>query len=149
MIPTNLETEVRIYLNAPPVTPQRYSVWNKITSLPSSQKGLLIALSIQSICSIVATGVLFSIPDPPQNDSLGSNFIGTPIISANCHKWSLFVGSLVSNFVTGTVFTYFLQENKETIASTITPEIATAIQNSIERKLHSLEVDSTHITVHI
>lgn len=143
MTPINPETHV--LLGTQTAMPQRYSVWNRMASWPLSQKGLLLALSIQSICAIASTIGLFSTPDPP-HDPILAYFVDSAIISKNCQQWTLLIASLTTGLATGLVAMHFLQKNKERTENTITPEIVAAIQNKVDleiQKIANSRTDST------
>lgn len=136
MIPIN--PEVRVLLDSQGEAPQqRYSVWNRMTAWPLSQKGLLLAVSIQSICAIASTIGLFLTPNPP-HDPILSYFVDGPIISKNCQQWTLLIASLTTTLSTGLLAQYFLQKDPETVENTITPEIAAAIQNKVNQEIQKI-----------
>ncbi|HEV3269023.1 MAG TPA: hypothetical protein VGZ69_00005 [Candidatus Rhabdochlamydia sp.] len=113
---------------------QQNSIRHRIVAMQTSQKGLLASLGIGSICIASIAAVEFFKPDPPP-DSLMPSFVDSTVVANDTQKWSLGIISLASATATMLYTKYFLKNQQQ--KSTITPEMASIIQNSVEQEIQN------------
>ncbi|PWU16517.1 MAG: hypothetical protein C5B45_00315 [Chlamydiae bacterium] len=113
---------------------QQNSIWNKITAIPISQKGLLLSLGIYSTCTAIAAIAKFFEPDPPP-DSLLPSFVDSTVVEKNAQKWTLGLVSLTTMAAITLYARYFLQKNQQQAENPITPEIASIIKSYVEEEM--------------
>ncbi|MDR2539939.1 MAG: hypothetical protein LBC45_05050 [Chlamydiales bacterium] len=116
-----------LVIDVPPI-PQgepcpQSGVGNQMTTMPTSQKRLLIALGIGSICFTIGTI---------------ADFLAPPLVNtlnADTLKWSFGLVSLTTVTVATFCARYFSQKNQKQVENTITPEIASMIKSCVEKEL--------------
>lgn len=113
---------------------QQNGIWNKITTMPTSQKGLLLSLGMFSISTASAAIIEFFEPDPPPNN-LFPSFVDTAVVAKNTQKWSLGLISLTTMAATMIYARYFLQRDQQQAENPITPKIASIIKNQVEQEM--------------
>ncbi|MGB7127668.1 MAG: hypothetical protein WBD50_01080 [Candidatus Rhabdochlamydia sp.] len=111
---------------------QKSGLWNRITTIPASQKGLIIFLGTCSICTTSIAIAEFFEPDPPPN-SLMPFFVDSTIVSKNTQKWSFSIISLAITTATVLCAKHFLKNQKQ-VESIITPEITSIIKEEIQKE---------------
>ncbi|MGL4540025.1 MAG: hypothetical protein ACRCU0_03520 [Candidatus Rhabdochlamydia sp.] len=123
---------------------QRYSVWNKITSLHSSQKGFLIAMGVNSIFAASMATLEFFAPDPPPNKLFPDWFVDSPVVAKNTQKWSFLISSLIITSVTALCTNVFLK-NQQQEENDITPEMAAVIQSRVVEEIQKLTLETSSL----
>lgn len=113
---------------------QQSSIWNKITTMPTSQKGLLISLGICSICSAAAAIAEFFEPDPPPSNLLPSS-VDTAFVVKNTQKWTFGLISLTTTVAATLYARYSLQKNQQQTEKPLTPEIASIIKSCVKKEI--------------
>ncbi len=113
----------------------RYDIWDGITSLPTSQKGLLIALGVQTVFTAFVVALDCFIPDPPPDSLMPSWFKDGPVVAKYTQKWSFVTSSLITLVAMGACARHFLQKNQQKIKEGITPEIAALIKKCVEEEM--------------
>lgn len=113
---------------------QKNGIWNRITTMPTSQKGLLLSLGMYSICTAIVAVTEFFEPDPPP-DSLLPSFVDSTVVAKNTQKWSFGLISLTTMAATTLYERYFLQKNQQQAENPITPEIASIIKSRVEEEM--------------
>ncbi|MGL5627142.1 MAG: hypothetical protein ACRDDW_06510 [Candidatus Rhabdochlamydia sp.] len=114
---------------------QTYRVWNKITSLHSSQKGFLIAMGINSIFAASMAALEFFEPDPPPSRGALSWWLSGEVVAKNTQKWSLLISSLLITTVTALCANVFLKNQQQEEENDITPEMAAIIQSRVKEEI--------------
>ncbi len=109
------------------------SIWHRIINMQTSQKGLLIALGVSSICTVSIAIAEFFEPDPPPN-SLMPSFVDTTVVAKNTQKWSLGIISLATATAAILYAKYFLK-NQQQAEITITPEMASIIESLVKEEM--------------
>lgn len=112
-------------------------IWNRMTTMPISQKGLLISLGMCSICTASAAIAEFFEPDPPP-DSLMPSFVDSAVVAKNTQKWSFGLISLTTMAATTLYTRYFLQRNQQQAENPITPKIASIITSQVEEMIRAI-----------
>lgn len=113
---------------------QQNGIWNRMTTMPTSQKGFLISLGIYSICTASAAIAEFFEPDPPP-DSLLPSFVDTTVVAKNTQKWGFGFISVTTMAATTLYARYFLQRNQQQAENPITPKIASIIKSQVEEEI--------------
>ena len=113
---------------------QQNSIWNKITTMQTSHKGLLISLGICSICSAAAAIAEFFEPDPPP-PSLLPSFVDSTVVVKNTQKWAFGLVSLTTMAAATLYAKYFLQKNQQQTDLILTPEIAFTIKSYVDKEI--------------
>ena len=113
----------------------RYGVWNRITSLPTSQKGLLIALGVQTIFTTFVVALDCFIPDPLPDSLMPSWFKDGPVVAKHTQKWSFVTSSLTTTVAMGVYVMHFLQKNQQPVKDDITPERVALIKRRVEEEI--------------
>lgn len=126
---------VRINIPHPPQEEltQQNGLWNRITTIQTSQKGLLISLGLYSICTAAAAAADFFEPDPPP-DRLIPSFVDSTVVAKNTQKWSLGIISLATANATILCAKHFLK-NQQQSQGTIPPEIVSIIENCVKEEM--------------
>lgn len=91
---------------------QQNGIWNRMSTMPTSQKGVLISLGIYSICTAFAAIAEFFEPDPPP-DSLLPSFVDSTVVAKNTQKWSFGLISLTTTTAIMLYASYCLQRNQQ------------------------------------
>lgn len=117
---------------------QTQSVWNKLASLHSSQKGFLIAMGVNSIFAASVAILEFFEPDPPPDKLFPDWFVDGPVVAKNTQKWSFLISSLIITSVTALCANVFLKNQQQEEENDITPEMATLIQSRVEEEILKL-----------
>ncbi|VHO05199.1 hypothetical protein [Candidatus Rhabdochlamydia sp. T3358] len=112
---------------------QQNGLWNRITTIQTSQKGLFISLGTYSICAASAAIIEFFKPDPPP-DSLMPSFVDSTVVAKNTQKWSFLIISLATANATIFCAKYFLK-NQQQVQRTITPRISSFIKSCVKQEI--------------
>jgi len=112
---------------------QKSSLWNRITTMQTSQKGVLVSLGVCSICTAFAAIAVFSESDPLP-DRLMPSFISSAVVAKNAQQWSFLIISLATTSATMLYTKYFLK-NQQQVENAITPEMASIIENCVEQEM--------------
>lgn len=108
--------------------------------MPTSQKGLMIALGIYSFCTVCAAVTQFLKPDPP---STLPPFVDSSVVAKHSQKWSFILISLATITATMLYGRYFVQRGKHEAESPITPEINSIIKRHVEKEMKNTISESS------
>ena len=114
-------------------TAHQNGLWHRITTMQTSQKGLLISLGVCSICTASVSIAEFFESDPPP-DSLLPFFVDSTVVARNTQKWSFGLISLATATTTMLYTKYFLK-NQQQVQCTITPGIASFIESCVKQEM--------------
>lgn len=147
--PLNLQS---IAIDIPPTqqeeTAPQNGFWNRITTMPTSQKGLLISLGAYSVCTAFVVIAKFFEADPPPNSLMPSSFVDSSVVAKNTQKWGFGLISLTTAAATTLYARYFLERNQQQAENPITPEIASIIEECVEKEMINATPESSGLQEH-